>query len=80
MSVEKDGETDPGTSLSCHKATVAQLVYSAKRKGERLCSCQLFKENRKQFILYFYSGTNEHYLTWKNPNAIFLQGLKLVER
>lgn len=53
MSVEKGGETDPGTSLFCHKATVAQLVYSAKGKGERLCSYHLFKEDKKQFVLLF---------------------------
>lgn len=53
MGVEKGGETDPGTSLSCFKGTVAQwFVYSAKRKGERLCSYHLFKEDKKQFVLY----------------------------
>lgn len=52
MGVEKGGEADAGTSLSCHKATVAQLVYSAKGKGERLCSYHLFKEDKKQFVLY----------------------------
>lgn len=71
MSVQEDGEIGPGTSLSCHKAAVAQLVYSVQGKGERLCSYHLFKEDKKQCILYLCSGTNEHYLTWKNQNEKF---------
>lgn len=59
------------TSPLWPKTTMALLVCSAKRKGERISSCHLFKEDKEQFMLKddVDSGINGDYLTWKNQNG-----------
>lgn len=71
MGAGKGDETDERTSPLWHKTTLALLVWSAKGKGERISPCNLFKEDKEQFMLKddVDSGINGDYLTWKIQNG-----------